>query len=92
MLIDLHAHAPLPGYYNQHSHWGPFFEKGDDGDIRLRVGHWILTLGSPERKAAVRAGKAPSLEDQLRGPGPGPTAPTTSAPPPAQAPPDNAPK
>jgi predicted TIM-barrel fold metal-dependent hydrolase len=63
MLIDLHAHAPLPGYYNQHPHWGPFFEKGDDGDIRLRVGHWILTLGSPERKAAVKAGKAPSLEE-----------------------------
>jgi predicted TIM-barrel fold metal-dependent hydrolase len=63
MLIDLHAHAPLPGYYNQHPHWGPFFEKGDDGDIRLRVGHWILTLGSPERKAAVKAGKAPSLDE-----------------------------
>ena len=27
MLIDLHAHAPLPGYYNQDPHWGPFFEK-----------------------------------------------------------------
>jgi predicted TIM-barrel fold metal-dependent hydrolase len=67
MLIDLHAHAPLPGYYNQHPHWGPFFEKADDGDIRLRVGHWILTLGSPERKAAVRAGKAPSLEEYLAG-------------------------
>lgn len=65
MLIDLHAHAPHPGYYNQHPHWGPFFEKGDDGDIRLRVGHWILTLGSPERKAAVRSGNAPSLEDYM---------------------------
>jgi predicted TIM-barrel fold metal-dependent hydrolase len=63
MLIDLHAHAPLPGYYNQHPHWGPFFEKCDDGDIRLRVGDWVLTLGSPERKAAVKAGKAPSLEE-----------------------------
>jgi len=65
MLIDLHAHAPHPGYYNQHPHWGPFFETGADGDIRLRVGDWILTLGSPERKAAVRAGKAPKLEEYL---------------------------
>ena len=54
MLIDLHAHAPHPGYYNQHPHWGPFFEQHSDGDIKLRVGHWILGLGSPDRKAAVR--------------------------------------
>lgn len=67
MLIDLHAHAPLPGYYNQHKHWGPFFEKHDDGDIRLRVGHWILTLGAPERKALVKAGKAPSVEEYFEG-------------------------
>lgn len=65
MLIDLHAHAPLPGYYNQHPHWGPFFEQHDDGDIRLRVGHWILTLGSPERRAAVKAGNGPKLEEYL---------------------------
>ncbi len=63
MLIDLHAHAPHPGYYNQHPHWGPRFEKGVDGDIRLRVGDWLLTLGSPERRAAVRAGNPPKLED-----------------------------
>ena len=56
MLIDLHAHAPHPNYYNQHPHWGPFFERHADGDVKLRVGEWILTLGSPERKAAVRAG------------------------------------
>lgn len=65
MLIDLHAHAPLPGYYNQHPHWGPFFEQCDDGDIRLRVGKWQLTLGSPERKAAVRAGKGLKLEEYM---------------------------
>src|ERR1700740_1367966 len=57
MLIALHAHAPLPRYYNQHPHWGPFFEKHPDGHIRLRVGEWILTLGSPERRADVAAGK-----------------------------------
>jgi predicted TIM-barrel fold metal-dependent hydrolase len=67
MLIDLHAHAPLPGYYNQHPHWGPFFEKHPDGDVKLRVGDWILTLGSPERKALVKAGKAPSLEEYFAG-------------------------
>lgn len=63
MLIDLHAHAPHPGYYNQHPHWGPFFEPCDDGDIRLRVGHWILTLGSPERRAMVKAGVKLNLEE-----------------------------
>jgi predicted TIM-barrel fold metal-dependent hydrolase len=63
MLIDLHAHAPHPGYYNQHPHWGPFFEPGNDGDIRLRVGKWILTLGSPERRAQVKAGKKLDLAE-----------------------------
>lgn len=63
MLIDLHAHAPLPGYYNQHPHWGPFFEPCDDGDIRLRVGKWILTLGSPERRAQVKAGVKLDLQE-----------------------------
>ena len=63
MLIDLHAHAPLKGYYNQDPHWGPFFEKHDDGHIRLRVGHWILTLGSPERRAQVKAGKVLHLDE-----------------------------
>lgn len=66
MLIDLHAHAPHPGYYNQHPHWGPFFEQHDDGDIKLRVGEWILTLGSPERRALVKAGKGPKLEEYFR--------------------------
>ena len=64
MLIDLHAHAPHPGYYNQHPHWGPFFERHADGDVKLRVGDWILTLGAPERKAALRSG-ALKLEDYL---------------------------
>ena len=58
MLIDLHAHAPHPGYYNQHPHWGPFFEQRPDGDIKLRVGHWILSLGSPERRAALKKAQA----------------------------------
>lgn len=58
MLIDLHAHAPHPGYYDLDPYWGPFFEQHDDGDIRMRVGKWVLTLGSPERKAAVRAARA----------------------------------
>lgn len=65
MLIELHAHAPLPGYYNQHPHWGPFFEKHLDGDVKLRVGDWILTLGAPERKALVKAGKGPSVEEYM---------------------------
>ena len=47
MLIDLHAHAPHPGYYNQHPHWGPFFEQHADGDIKLRVGDWVLAIGNP---------------------------------------------
>jgi len=58
MLIDLHAHAPHPDYYNQHPHWGPAFELQSDGDIKLRVGEWILTLGAPERKAALRKAHA----------------------------------
>ncbi|MEN9492461.1 MAG: hypothetical protein RJA63_2910, partial [Pseudomonadota bacterium] len=65
MLIDLHAHAPHPGYYNQHPHWGPFFEQHADGDVKLRVGHWILGLGSPERKAAVRSGNGLKLDEYL---------------------------
>src|SRR5690606_2054133 len=37
MLIDLHAHAPHPEYYDQHPYWGPAFESQPDGDIKLRV-------------------------------------------------------
>jgi len=64
MLIDLHAHAPHPDYYNQHPHWGPFFEQRPDGDIKLRVGHWILSLGSPERRAALEKARA-HIRDRL---------------------------
>ena len=63
MLFDLHAHAPLSGYYNQDPHWGPFFEKHDDGHIRLRVGEWILTLGSPERRKFVKEGGVLHVEE-----------------------------
>jgi predicted TIM-barrel fold metal-dependent hydrolase len=65
MLIDLHAHAPHPGFYNLHPHWGPFFETGEDGNVRLRVGHWVLTLGSPEVRALAKIGKAPKAEEYL---------------------------
>ena len=58
MLIDLHAHAPHPDYYDQHPHWGPAFESQPDGDIKLRVGEWILSLGAPERKKALREAHA----------------------------------
>nr|WP_296220452.1 amidohydrolase family protein [Pseudomonas sp. UBA2684] len=58
MLIDLHAHAPHPDYYNQHPYWGPAFEAQPDGDIKLRVGDWILSLGAPERKKALREAHA----------------------------------
>ncbi|WP_235943680.1 amidohydrolase family protein, partial [Zoogloea dura] len=58
MLIDLHAHAPHPDYYDQDPYWGPAFESQPDGDIKLRVGDWILSLGAPERKAALRKAKA----------------------------------
>tara|TARA_Y100001001_G_scaffold44512_1_gene39565 strand:- start:16331 stop:17416 length:1086 start_codon:yes stop_codon:yes gene_type:complete len=58
MLIDLHAHAPHPDYYDQHPYWGPAFELQSDGDIKLRVGDYVLRLGAPERKAALRAAHA----------------------------------
>lgn len=66
MLIDLHAHAVLRGFYNQHPHWGPFFEQDARGQIRLRVGHWVLTLGQREQLDEVAAGKAPSVEEHFR--------------------------
>ena len=59
MLIDLHAHAPHPDYYNQHPHWGPFFEQCSDGDIRLRVGHWVLTLGLAGAQGGSSGGQGP---------------------------------
>lgn len=69
MLIDLHAHAPHPDYYDQHPYWGPAFEQQPDGDIKLRVGDWLLTLGAPERKAALRKahaeGKALNVQEYM---------------------------
>jgi predicted TIM-barrel fold metal-dependent hydrolase len=56
MLIDLHAHAWHPDFYNMHPHWGPFFESSEEGHLQMRVGHWRLTLGSPEAREAVKAG------------------------------------
>ena len=43
MFIDLHAHNPTPGMYNQHPHWGPFrTEKGE-----LKIGDWVLGTKRP---------------------------------------------
>jgi len=47
MLIDLHAHAPHPDYFNQHPHWGPFFEQHADGDVKLRVGDGGCSHSAP---------------------------------------------
>jgi predicted TIM-barrel fold metal-dependent hydrolase len=66
MLIDLHAHVVHSGFYNLHPHWGPFFQQGEDGTIRLKVGDWVLSLGQAEQRAAVRAGTAPKLEDHFK--------------------------
>src|SRR5882762_3346790 len=65
MLIDLHAHLPHPGFLNQDPHWGPFYESLPDGDIQLRIGKWKLQLATPERKAALAAGKLQSREETL---------------------------
>jgi predicted TIM-barrel fold metal-dependent hydrolase len=56
-LVDLHAHVVLPKFYDQDPHWGPRWEQGDDGQLRLRIGHWLLTLGIPEQKAALARGE-----------------------------------
>ena len=53
MLIDLHAHAPFPGYYSQRLHRGPFFVQGAEGDIRPRVGHWTLDAPNGVPKAGI---------------------------------------
>jgi predicted TIM-barrel fold metal-dependent hydrolase len=65
MLIDLHAHLPHPDMLNQHPHWGPFYGTNADGDMSLRIGKWKLSLGIPERRAALKAGKLDSLEETL---------------------------
>ncbi|MBB5684816.1 amidohydrolase family protein [Sphingobium boeckii] len=61
-LIDLHAHVILPGFYDQDPFWGPRWEQGDDGELRLRIGHWLLTLGIPEQKAALSRGEKFGIE------------------------------
>src|SRR6266571_7197142 len=48
MLIDLHAHQLTREMFNQHPHWGPFWDQGT-----LRIGDWILGTTRPE---------APTLE------------------------------
>ena len=63
MLIDLHAHIPHPDFLDRHPHWGPTYIDTPDGDIALRIGKWVLNLGIPERKAALKAGTADSIEE-----------------------------
>ncbi|WP_026310888.1 amidohydrolase family protein [Parafrankia elaeagni] len=54
MLIDLHAHQMTPEMFDQHEHWGPFW---DDGT--LRIGDWKLgTKRYP-------GGPTPKTQDQL---------------------------
>lgn len=62
MLIDLHAHLPHPDLLDRHPHWGPTYINTPDGDIALRIGKWVLNLGIPERKAALKAGTADPIE------------------------------
>lgn len=57
MLIDLHAHVAHPDFLNQHPHWGPRYERNEDGDISLTIGKWKLHLGIPERRKTLAAGK-----------------------------------
>lgn len=66
MLIDVHAHVVLPKFCNLDPHWGPNWEEGSDGELRLRVGHWLLTLGIPEQKAAVRRGEKFGIEGMMK--------------------------
>lgn len=58
MLIDLHAHVVHEGFFNQHPHWGPDFEDGENGELRLKVGDWRLRLGQSERIKAIKNGTA----------------------------------
>jgi aminocarboxymuconate-semialdehyde decarboxylase len=43
MLIDLHAHQLTKEMFNQHPHWGPFWDRGT-----LRIGDWSLGTKRPE--------------------------------------------
>lgn len=45
MLIDLHAHQLTKDLFNQHDHWGPFWDNG------LRIGDW--KLGTKRQTAAT---------------------------------------
>ena len=64
-LIDLHAHNITPAMYNQHPHWGPFWEVDEEGDMHIRVGDWLLSLSTIERRAAIARGDTflPADED-----------------------------
>jgi predicted TIM-barrel fold metal-dependent hydrolase len=66
MIIEVHAHAPHPGFQNQHPHWGPSYIIGDDGDQILKIGDWKLLLSTPERVAALKAGTLDSMEERDR--------------------------
>src|SRR5690554_5454557 len=66
MLIDVHAHAPHPGFQNQHPHWGPSYVTGPDGDQVLQIGDWKLLLSTPERIAALKAGTLEPIEERDR--------------------------
>jgi predicted TIM-barrel fold metal-dependent hydrolase len=56
-LIDLHAHNLMPEMFNQHPHWGPFWDIDELGDNHIRVGKWVLSLSTPERRAAIARGE-----------------------------------
>lgn len=55
MLIDLHAHQLTKEMFNQHEHWGPFWDNGT-----LRIGDW--RLGS---KVYPGAASKPQTVDEL---------------------------
>jgi 2-keto-4-pentenoate hydratase/2-oxohepta-3-ene-1,7-dioic acid hydratase in catechol pathway len=47
------ATSRCSGNLEQDPFWGPFWEWDDDGTFHLRVGKWVLGLGTIEQKAAV---------------------------------------
>jgi predicted TIM-barrel fold metal-dependent hydrolase len=57
MIINLHAHMAHPDLYNQHPHWGPFWDDGDAGETVMRIGKWRLNLTTQEALAAAKSGK-----------------------------------
>jgi predicted TIM-barrel fold metal-dependent hydrolase len=67
MIIDLHAHNPLPSLMNQHPYWGPFREVEDQGRVwPLKIGDWIIRLSTPEKEAALQRGEVESAEEVYR--------------------------